>query len=759
MNPQDRPWARRVIDSGVLATLAFLALVPLATTYQDGRYWLAAAGGVFFGTLVAVLGTKLRAGLLEVTGLVLASYFAFGGLLAVPRAALFGVIPTAETIRDLALSVVYGWKELLTVATPVSGFPQLFALPYVVGLIGSAVAVSLALRLRRPALALVPVALMLGFGISFGDYQALVPTVTGGGIATLGLAWTAWRQREARRAAGAHLAVGGEDETRRAGLRQLSLGSLALVLAAALGVGGAGLWSADWDRSTLREYVVPPLELHDYASPLMSFRKFVQDGKDTTLFTVAGLPTGAAIRLATLDLYDGIVYKVAGAGGAGSGVFARVGRGPAADSAGDPITLTFRIKDLQGVWVPNSGQLTRVEFAGPRAERLLSGLQYNSATGTAVDTVGLAEGDAFTLRATLTTQPTDQQLADAKVSAIQTPVPEMIPDAVKNRLDEAVTGVESPIAQVRAIAEYLKTKGYFSHGLEGQAASRPGHTFERISTMLDSQIMIGDDEQYAVVMALMLAQAGLPGRVVMGFTPTSVDPAGETAVTGADVRAWVEVPLDGYGWVPFFPTPDRKPPEQVPQARLKPRVQVPQPPLPPQEPAKLPPKPPVADEGEDDLGVDYSWIWRVLVVTGTSLGVLGILVGPALAMLWLRARRRLRRRGAVRTSDRFSGGWDEIADAVRDVGGPLGPRATRREFGTTLATRYPDLGMEQLAARADIAVFGAGDPSPADSDAYWADVDTARKRITAASNLRQRLRGFFWPRSLLRFRMPGGTKR
>ncbi len=92
--------------------------------------------------------------------------------------------------------------------------------------------------------------------------------------------------------------------------------------------------------------------------------------------------------------------------------------------------------------------------------------------------------------------------------------------------------------------------------------SLPGHGYWRLTEMLDKQL-VGDDEQYAVAMALMLAKIGVPARVVMGFRPAAADPATEIAVTGKDVRAWVEVPFDGFGWVAFDPHPTNRKPRQA----------------------------------------------------------------------------------------------------------------------------------------------------------------------------------------------------
>ncbi|MDX6489610.1 MAG: protein-glutamine gamma-glutamyltransferase [Gaiellaceae bacterium] len=65
-------------------------------------------------------------------------------------------------------------------------------------------------------------------------------------------------------------------------------------------------------------------------------------------------------------------------------------------------------------------------------------------------------------------------------------------------------------------------------------------------------------QHYAGAMALMLRYLGVPARVAAGFTSGTYD-AGRSVwtVTDHDAHTWVEVWFDGYGWLPFDPTPGR----------------------------------------------------------------------------------------------------------------------------------------------------------------------------------------------------------
>ena len=74
-----------------------------------------------------------------------------------------------------------------------------------------------------------------------------------------------------------------------------------------------------------------------------------------------------------------------------------------------------------------------------------------------------------------------------------------------------------------------------------------------LQRMLEADQLIGDDEQYAALMALMLHSLGVNARVVMGLYPP--DGGQSATLHGGDVHAWVEVEFDGVGWQTFDPTP------------------------------------------------------------------------------------------------------------------------------------------------------------------------------------------------------------
>ncbi|MEZ3160512.1 transglutaminase-like domain-containing protein [Microbacterium sp. BWT-B31] len=751
-----RAW-RVASDAVAMAALTLVALAPAYPAFATADFWVAAVIGVALGTAIAVVGALLRWHVLVVAAVAVVAYFVFGSVAALRDTAPFGAAPTLDGLATLAVGVVHAWKQVLTLPDPLDGFDRLLVAPYLAALVASVLAASLALRARRFGLALLPIGALLVGSVAFSTYQGFHPALVGALLAGGALAWGAWRARLARAGDTSEEATDAASRARRAGIAVVGAG-LVLVVATAAG-GSAALAASGSSRAVLRDTIVPPLELHDYATPLTQFRTWVTDGEDAELFTVSGVPADTRIRLATLDLYDGTVYEVSGSGGAGSGVFSRVGRTIDPGTTGAEAHVTVAVGDLSGVWAPTVGYLESIRFAGDDAGRHDDALHYNAATGTAVVTTGLTTGDEYSFDAVIPPDASPEALTDAKVAAITTPAPDAVPEQISAIVEKAVGTAAKPYEQVAALASYFSTTGFFSHGLEGQVASRSGHGLSRQTELLAGEQMVGDAEQYAVAMALAVSQLGLPVRVVMGFEAA----AGQTptVITGDDVTAWVEVPFQGAGWVAFDPTPpeDQVPQQQTPQQAQKPRVQVAQPPDSPQEPAELPPAPPVEEAASNEQPADLSWLWATLRWTGVGVAILALLLGPSLVLAIVRGRRRRSRLRAEGTVARVDGGWAELVDCAVDVGTALPPTATRREQGVALDGAFPGSGVAVLATRADIAVFGAGAPTADDARAYWADVETARRRMEQAVPWHRRLRAALFPASLLRRSRPAAGGR
>ncbi len=764
------------VDLAAVALLLACAVVGFGPSFAGPGYLRAAVGGALVGLALAFLGARFRWSVLTLAAATLGAYFLFGGALALPGTAIAGVVPTLETLQALALGAVTSWKGLLTVTPPVDAFLELLVVPYLSTLVAAVLSGSLALRARRPAWALLPAAVLLIGVILLGTAETVQPLVQGIVFGVVALTWTAWRRAGARADALRSTSGGGELDRPEAGrLRARRVRNAAAMLGAAALVTAfaAPVLSPATHRHVLRDVVEPPLDLNEYPSPLVGFRKYVKDLEEEVLFTVTGLPDDGRLRLATLDAYTGTVIDVAGGspgGPTGSGSFGRVGESIPAPSDAAPTDgtaeVTVEVAEYRGVWVPALGRPTEVRFVGSRAADLQGSLYLNPESGVVLSTEGLAEGDRYTVAADLLADPSDDELARLPFASLQLPGSLSVPQSVGSLAETFTSDASGGAERVAALASDLAAGGVFSNGLDGEPPSRAGHGSDRIDTLLTGREMVGDDEQFAVAMTLMARSLGIPARVVMGFYPGEDTPKdGDTySIRGTDVHAWVEVAYQDEGavrWVAYEPTPDedQPPQDQDPRSQSEPEPQVLQEPPPPEEPAEAPlqPIPEAAeDETTDQEGIPWGQYLRYVVVVGVPLA---LVLAPFVLIALAKARRRKRRLAASAPVDRVSGGWREVVDTAVDLGAPVLASATRRETARDLEERYPEAGAVVVAERADAAVFGAGEPSDAEVTAFWAEVDRLVSDMSRSVGRWQRLRGRFSPRSLTRGIRPVPTRR
>lgn len=749
-----RPLRIVALDLGAAALLLTVSIVGFATTFDGPQYLFAAFGATALGLAIAWLGSRWRWDVLTLSGATVGAYVVFGGVLALPHTALLGFIPTLETLRQLAVGVITSWKQLLTTVPPVAASDGHLIVPVILLLVGAALTGSLALRARPAAWALVPAFAVLVGQILLGVSQPAAPLLEGLILAIVAIGWLAIRRAwDDDRAAVRVESAGASNASalRSSHVRRWVAGGAVLVVAAGVGVATAAVATPPVSRFVLRDFVVPPFDITQYASPLQSFRGLVRDDADKTLFTATGLPEDGRIRFATLDAYNGVVYNVAADGAGSSSAFTPIRSNMSPLAEGTTTTVRIDVDALSGVWLPDVGAPREFAFDGPRADELRRSAHFNDATGTAVAPEGLHQGDAYTLTTVIPQLPSDAALADVPFAALKMPKQTGIPEKIADLASKATADAETPIARARALESWLHTDGFFSHGLADDAFSPSGHGSSRISALFAGDEMIGDDEQYAVAMALMATQLGMPARVVMGWhvnddeAPTSVFTA-----TGDNLHAWVEIAFEGVGWVPFDPTPseDNEPNDQTTKPQANPKPQVLQPPPPAQEPADLPPAIAEDRDQEDDQASDLDWLGPVLFYGGIGLGVLALLAAPFIVMGVIKGIRRARRRGAERAADRISGGWDELVDSAVDLRAPVVPGATRAESAVVVGESFAQPRVATLAARADVDVYGPGDPAPEDVDAFWREVDDIVGEMRGSTSVWQRLRARLSMRSL-----------
>lgn len=742
-----------------LAAVGLLLLVPVigfGPTFEGPQYLVAGLGGLVVGLAIAWGAARLRWGVLETSGTTLGAYFLLGGLFALPHTALLGVIPTIETWRQLAVGTVTAWKQMLTTVPPLAPSDGHLLVPFLLTLLTAVTAGSLALRVRRAAWALLPAVALLAAQILFGVTQPAAPLVQGVLFAVVAVVWLALRHAWESNGAAVRVEASGDVDAgaaRHSRSRRLIAGAAVLALAAGAGVATAAFASPPVPRYVLRDFVVPPFDIRQYPSPLQSFRGFVRDDADETLFTVTGLPEDGRIRLGTMDAYNGVVYNVSDDGAGSSSSFTPVRSNMSPQVEGAARTLKIAVENLSGVWLPDAGAVREITFDGDRAEDLRRSAHYNDATGTAVVTSGLAAGDTYTVETVFPDLPSDAALSETPFAPLKMPKQVGIPENLAELASKATADAETPIERVRALESWLSTEGFFSHGLAGEVLSPSGHGAARIMSVFSGDQMIGDDEQYAVAMSLMALQLGIPARVVMGWYPGEDEAPGEVfTATGDNLHAWVEIAFEGYGWLPFTPTPDEdnEPNDQTTKPQANPKPQVLQPPPPAQEPADLPPAIAEDREQEDEEESPFDWLGPVLLYGGITLGILGLLAAPFIVLGAIKGARRTRRRRAARTADRISGGWDELVDSAVDLRAPVARGATRAESAVVVGDSFAQPRVVTLAQKADADVYGPGDPTPEQVEAFWREVDDIVGEMTASTSLWQRIQARLSIRSLRR---------
>ncbi|MGI8677288.1 MAG: transglutaminase domain-containing protein [Jatrophihabitans sp.] len=746
---------RGLIDLALVLALTGVALYGFRSTFSGHAYLVAGLVGAVLGVAVASLVSVARRPAWLAAVLVVMVYFVSVGVLVFRAETTAGFLPNAQVLHDAATVLADGWKQLLTTLPPVTSSGRLVAIPYVLGLLSGAIAAVTAQRTAtRFAPALAPV-VTLAAVILLGTAQPAARVWQGIAFGCLVVGWAAIRRPGAR-----PLTV----KVTPGSPQRLVIGLAILALA-----GGAAavlepqVTGHERHRVVLRDYVKPPFDIAAYPSPLVGFRKYTKSANllfDQTLFTVQGLRGATIVRLATLDAYDGSVWGATnGTVSTGSGqpldAFQRVGSQVAVPGAGRAAEASFSIKapyaaarDINA-WVPGVGALRSIDFRGPRAHAHDEAFRYNLATGSGITSARLAAGDTYAVHgvghdgslpkdATPYGAPTLDPSADAFVAGRATQWSARAPDVM---------------AQVEAVARYLRDNGAYSDGGPGEAQYLPGHSAGRLTAFLNAPQLVGDDEQYAAAYALICNYLGLPARVVL-----LAEPQADGAVQGKNVHTAVEVHIRSHaitGWVTiarktFMPDENKKPNKQPPQTTQDAAAAVVPPPNPVHPPSTLD-EPDRPDQNTQRLGkppqpahgVLSGWFGTVVLYVGLPIFLLALLCALIIGIKW---RRRVLRRTRGSIPNRFDAGWREFVDAARDLGAVVPRGRTRNEQAVVLTERPAGERAEKLAAAADHGVFGPGDP-PAEAAAdYWRHVDAARRamardagrlgRLRAALNLR-----------------------
>lgn len=745
-----RPDRDALVDLAFAAVLASIALTGMRTGFLGVEWVVAAWSGLVLGLVIGYLAATLRWMALTTFLVLTGVYLLLGGPLAVRDSLLAGVVPTPQTVADLATWAVTGWKRWLTLLPPVDARGPVLALPWLAGLLGGATTLGTARRWAAvPLTALAPL-LLLAASIAFGTLEPAAVLVQGVGFAVVLVAWLVVRSHRTRppiqNGAG-----------RRA--RMLTGAGLAAVAVLAATFAGPVLpgTAAEDRREVVRTALVPPLDVSEFPSPLPGFRQYTEPNEadlyDEVVLRVDGVPAGTPVRFATLDRYDGLVWGAADRSADGV-PFQQVGSRIAAAGDGEPVEVRVTVPDggYRGVWLPTVGTPTAIEFSGPRAEELADALWLNTDTDTAVVPAGLLGGETYRMGALLPEPPAAELPEELDVASGASTGVDV--DFLDPRIDAWTGRAEGGAwSKLRAFATAMRTEGTYTDGGTPNSFEKvylPGHALARLARFSGSTKLAGNDEQYAATLALVGQRLGIPSRVVMGAVPAT---AGE--VRGKDVHAWVEVRLDDGSWFPlaastFVPSRDKTPSEQqLKTEEQKVGAQVP-------PPAGI--SPPSVLQGPDQAqnATDVTkrkknpfdvtaWPLWLRILAGALVLVL-LAAGYVAAVRALKTRRRQRHATLGPVPGRAAWVWRDLVAEARSLGVAVPDGVTRREQARGIEGVVPALA---VASAVDAVVFGPGDGDAEATAVLHVQAEAARAAMRAGVGRWVRLRADADPRPLL----------
>ena len=134
-----------------------------------------------------------------------------------------------------------------------------------------------------------------------------------------------------------------------------------------------------------------------------------------------------------------------------------------------------------------------------------------------------------------------------------------LPDDIDPRIAEFAKGLTetatTPFEQAVMLESFYRNPTEFTYSVSIDA----GHSASNLADWLFEEdspnFRTGYCEQFSTAMAVMARELNIPARVALGFTPGDVNEDGLVIVRQRNAHAWVELWLDGHGWVRFDPTP------------------------------------------------------------------------------------------------------------------------------------------------------------------------------------------------------------
>ena len=705
-----------------------------------------------------------------------------------------GIWASTSTIlrnwSEAVTSIVFGWKQLVTIDPPIGTYHGLMTPAFVVFFVSSLLAgLAISGNQKRQWFAIVPFFAMILFAFAFGqenidDKTTIlgvtfdVPSTFVSGLIILiasikFLTPTPGKKPKFDFGALRNVRALTRQTIQFGGSWALVLSSL-LVVAIVLGLNSAST------REVLRSSP-PPKFTGEELSPLSLYRQnFTNPQKlnGEVLTYSSNDATLERIRVAVLTSFNGQVFSVENENGEPiafrllpSALTSEAGSGEATETK---ITLQSRTS----AWLPLVDKVSKVEFDGAQAQDFGDNFYFNRPTNS-----GALLGDevpagsvSYTVESVGSGDSVDPASITSSANTVCTqagngegPIPQSVCDWIDLQDVDLSTAVG-----FEKLIQTLRARGYLSHALDEPqgtntwaqqldgynfVSSKAGHAKGRIDKMFQDLIALqesskegvgnaklvataGDDEQFASAAALLARAAGYESRVVVGFrTPAAVQIPGVAACAdgtclGSNLTAWVEISSAGSAWLPIDVTPQFKNPikttpivvglnqnESEPgkdDATVQPPSQV---------------EPTDDQECKENCDGQFDWGGLILsILTSVAIGTLiaTVILGPPLAVILGKRRRRRNRQTAATLAERITGAWDEYVDNLVDLGERglrrLPANETRPELLAKAAVANGELLNSAYASAmvrfTDFAAFAPEEPNPDYEREVWTFVDT-----------------------------------
>ena len=696
--------------------LVLLRLSRLIREAPDAVAWTPVlVGGILLGAVLGALGGWLRVRVAFIA--LLSSLLAVGAMVRFTAAdTLSGFLPTAASWPALLGALTEGWEQIRFGTAPIVPSVELLVvlLPVFVAL-GTVWAFASARGI--PWLAIVGV----------GWFYLLVATVDRGDAGWWLSGFAAWvglgllsihlderldRTRVLGRPAhGLTLAAGGTSII------------IGLILTTLISPDVVGAGYLPWRETSTLGGIRTGVSYNLFASTIQTD---LVAQSDTPVFEARigrspVAPEETFWRLITLDQYDGVnwlpspsVALVPGEEGRPFEAEDFRFRGPT-----EQVLAVVRIAALRQNFLPftgspndidsgaallQSGYRTRSDGSIRLDGLTRRGLEYNLTTSVpAVDAFDLASSlsaaDAPVLREAAAqglialTGTTSGQAPDLVGRSRFLGLPAEVDTRISGLAEVLTASAGTPLEQALLLEGFFRQEGRFNYSVDID----PGHAASDLASWLfeenSANYRTGYCEQFATAMGVMARSVGLPSRLVLGFTPGDVDEDGLITVREKNAHAWVEVWIDGVGWVSFDPTPRSdgvnpatgaalgfdivaiadtiELPEDLEEDRsglvgeLDNRDEF-------FENEQATPDAFPGQDLLDGVGTDFQlpdWAGRLLLLLG--------------AMVFIPVAKRLRRFLRLQRARRgdISAVWAELTDQLRDLGEPITPSMTPREIG------------------------------------------------------------------------------